>query len=58
MMDLGGVGSAHEGWMDMQPPLDRRTDNGMVTNLRTGRTGLRVPADAKGLSSLKCRDRN
>jgi len=57
MMDLGGVGSEHSGWMDMQPTLDRRTDDSMVTNLRTGRTGIRFPEDATGVSSLKCPDR-
>jgi len=57
MMDLGGLGSEHSGWMDMQPTLDRRADDDMVTNLRTGRTGIRFPADATGFSSLKFPDR-
>ena len=58
VMDLGGVGTEYNRWMDMQPTLNRRAVNGMVTNLRTCRTGLRVPVDAKGLSSLKCPDRS
>lgn len=39
--------------MDLQPTLNQRPDDGMVASLRTGRTGVRVPADSRGFSSLK-----